>query len=470
MPPRRPLPDLCVITALKFLEPMDQLTASKMSPRFGPLVRAANRTVKTLVITNLNFMKTQRFINSFFISSEHSLQQLTDDRGKAIDLFQPKAVPVNRWNCLMFWNCQEDLPTIEEIATVLFSAATSLVFINRYYKEDCYDKNCQYLASLLQHPHWATQLESLLLMLRGLFSNKETRVSVTSELLAALNTLTALQQLAMDSDFMLDDSGALPALTVLAQLKVLVVTLEEYKAAFFLDAIGKQAAENAHLQIHLEAGNVDDVSKYTDNWSKPLLSSVVRLGLVEGVFSNGPKIYSRFPSLTSLSLVVPSCETFSTKYVPLITALSQHNRQLLHLGLMLDLANQLKNFDPSSTPPLRFSLRQLTSVRALTLHLFIDDHSHAEWFCLPWTLPNCQVVHLRYFGCDRCGVDLWKVLRGGYDGTEDSEQPSSATALQCLRELLSKLFPHFQLQQITLGNDEPYRTAAELFAEHHEQQ
>ncbi len=457
MPPRRPLPDLCVITALKFLEPMDQLTASKMSPRFGPLARAANRQVKTLVITDRKLIKTQRIINSFFISSRPNLQQLTDNRGKAIDL-QPKAVRVNRWNCLKFWrNCQEDLPTVEEVATVLFSAVTSLVFIADDYNL-CLDESFQYLVALLQHPHLAIQLESLVLRLNGQFFNKETNVSGTYELLAALNVLSALQQLAIDFDFWFDNNGALPALTVLAQLKVLVVKLRgQLGTRFFLAAIADEAADYVDLQIHLQVSDEDTyfLSKHTGYWSETLFSCVVSLGVVEDI-----DLCLRSPSLTSATLTIR--EPFSTHYGPSLVLLSQENRQLLHLGWMLNLEDQ-QNLDPNSAPPLY--LQQLTSVRAVTLDLRLGDHSQADWLHLGWTLPNCQAIHLRSFTCKRCGVDLQKVLRGDYY-TEDSEPTNSTTALQCLRDVLSKLYPHFQRQRITFGDDERYyRNAAELFAE-----
>ncbi len=43
MPPRRPLPDLDLISVFKMLTPNEQLVANKMSPRCAILVRAANR-------------------------------------------------------------------------------------------------------------------------------------------------------------------------------------------------------------------------------------------------------------------------------------------------------------------------------------------------------------------------------------------------------------------------------------------
>ncbi|KAH9393023.1 hypothetical protein TYRP_006124 [Tyrophagus putrescentiae] len=381
-----------LITVLKFLEPLDQLKASKMSPRLRML----------------------KIINSFFISSRPNLQKLKDDCGGAIDI-QPKAVRVSKWNSLVFsGSCQEDLPTVEEIATVLFSAVTSLVFIaNQPSWIIGFNEKCQYLVALLQypplHPHETTQLESLVLGLDGLFSSKKTRASVTYKLVVALNALTALQQLAVHFDFGYEYPD-IPALTVLDQLKVLVLKLE-WDKSFFLNSIGEQAAANVNLKIHLQGYSAENLSKYIDDWPEPLLS--------------------------------------------------RQNRQLLHLEWRLDLKDQ-QNLDRSPTPPF-----QLTSVRALTLNLYIDDHSQAEWLHLPRTLPNCQAIHLRDFYCKRCRVNLWECLRGDFY-TEDSKPTNSATALQCLRDVLSKLYPYFQRQQITLGEVEPYRTAAELFAEPHE--
>ncbi len=455
MPPRRPLSDVDLISVLKFLKPMDQLKASKMSPRLKLLVRAANRRVKTLVITDQSLFQTQQVINSFFISSEPNLQQLTDGSGKAID-FQPKAVRVTQWNSLKFFmpECQKDLPTVEEIATVLFSAVTSLVFIgdeeNNYYL----DKNCQYVVSLLQHLPWATQLESLVLRLVGTFFDEETKASKTYELMAALNTLPTLQQLVVGIDLWFDVIEGLPALTVLAQLKVLVVRMEDiYSTDFFLEAIAKQAANIGSLQIHLQVYSALNPLSNTDHLSELLFNRVVRLGEVKNIHC------PLFPSLTSLSLSVR--QSFSANYFPLIAALSQHNRQLLHLGWVLNLVDE-QNLDRSSEQP---PLPTLTSVRALTLELTIEDHSQVEWLCLPGTLPNCQAIHLQNFFCTRCQVSLFLYLGGHHDKTNNSILPNSATALQCLREVLSKLYPHFQRQRITLGEEPPYRTAAELFAE-----
>ncbi|KAH9396774.1 hypothetical protein TYRP_003070 [Tyrophagus putrescentiae] len=463
MPPRRPLPDVDLISVLKFLKPMDQLVASKMSPRLRLLVRAANRRVKTLVITDVwDDFDPEDTIDSFFISSLPILQQLTDDSGKAIDL-QPKAVRANQWNCLEFEkNCHEELPTVEEIATVLFSAVTTLVFIMKDGGDDFFYENCQYLVSLLQHPHWATtQLQSLVLQLSGDFECTETMASGTYQLVTALNALSALQQLAVDFAFWfhIDDEHlpVLPALTVLAQLKVLVVN---------------QAADNGDLQIHLQWSSIGPTCTVNDfaHWSEALLSRVVSLEDYQSLLERRTveEMPCRlFPSLTSLTLSVN--DSFSTNYRLWSTALSSQNlRQLLHLSWSLYLKDP-QNVDRSlieTPPPRRSSLPRLTSVRALTLSLHLNDHSQAEWMHLPWTLPNCQVIYLQNFTCRRCDVRLC-FLRFGRYHTEHSEPTAkSAAALQCLREFLFKLYPYFPHRQIILDFDDPkYPTVAELFAE-----
>ncbi|KAH9394772.1 hypothetical protein TYRP_004829 [Tyrophagus putrescentiae] len=60
MPPLRPLPDLCLITLFKMMPPNEQMVGSKISPR-AVLVRAANRRVKSLVITGRNVEDPSNF-------------------------------------------------------------------------------------------------------------------------------------------------------------------------------------------------------------------------------------------------------------------------------------------------------------------------------------------------------------------------------------------------------------------------
>ncbi len=51
MPPRRPLPDLCLIAIFKQMPLGDQMKASRISPQCWNLVRYANLNVKSLAIT-----------------------------------------------------------------------------------------------------------------------------------------------------------------------------------------------------------------------------------------------------------------------------------------------------------------------------------------------------------------------------------------------------------------------------------
>ncbi|KAH9391210.1 hypothetical protein TYRP_006808 [Tyrophagus putrescentiae] len=77
MPPRRPVTNLCLIAVFKQLTPSSQLKASNISPRCALLVRAANRRVKTLVLTSWGNLKMVRDnINSFSLAMTPSMQLL----------------------------------------------------------------------------------------------------------------------------------------------------------------------------------------------------------------------------------------------------------------------------------------------------------------------------------------------------------------------------------------------------------
>ncbi|KAH9397843.1 hypothetical protein TYRP_004170 [Tyrophagus putrescentiae] len=129
MPPRRPLPELCLIAVMKMLTPNDQLKASQMSPRCSVLVRAANRRVKSLVISSLDMETTEEKIDSFFLASKPSMKQLKDD-GVPFPDFPMSNAHLSKWNCLQLNSCEKlDSSTIEQIVSV-FSAVTDLKFIS----------------------------------------------------------------------------------------------------------------------------------------------------------------------------------------------------------------------------------------------------------------------------------------------------------------------------------------------------
>ncbi|KAH9393809.1 hypothetical protein TYRP_021340 [Tyrophagus putrescentiae] len=128
MAPRRPLDDLSLIAVFKQLTPNDQLKASQMSPRSCALVRAANRRVRTVIITgryDIELLKKR--INKFSYASKYSsIQQLIDRGGQFPDY--PTPINFSKWHILVI-DSEEALSsaTIDCIANI-FSAVTKLSF------------------------------------------------------------------------------------------------------------------------------------------------------------------------------------------------------------------------------------------------------------------------------------------------------------------------------------------------------
>ncbi|KAH9394882.1 hypothetical protein TYRP_004944 [Tyrophagus putrescentiae] len=352
MPPRRPIPDLCIIAVLKQLTPIDQMKASRMSPRCSRLVRAANRLIRSLVLTDYDYGLdcTQHNLNRNFFPSSLSMQLWAEDAerngGNKVD-YQPRAAPVSKWNSLQFSNIHQDaLPTVEEVVTVLFSAVTNLSFVGCYMNYPC---SIEYLTALLQHPHWASQLTSLTLN-----DSRKLSDELVHPLFSAINSLTALKHLVLNMEIYEE----IPDLPILAQLKSSIC--RPCWPHFESHAVG-----NDNLQVHLNVFAYDDENALIALKNHPLRSRIVCL---KGLsfknfvpFQHG----QQFPSLTSLQLGgYPGWSPPEVK--TLFTALSQLP-QLVHFLLSVDLSD----LDDSS-PRL---LTQLSSVRALDLNLYIKSHS-----------------------------------------------------------------------------------------------
>ncbi|KAH9394770.1 hypothetical protein TYRP_004827 [Tyrophagus putrescentiae] len=239
IPPRRPLPDLVLITLFKMLTPNDQLMASLTSPRCAVLVRTANRIVKTLLITDTNdanLFRLKDSVDSYSLASIPSMQSLMEISGEpSFPDYPMTTTRVNKWNVLQLSQLRLalDTATIEQIATI-FSAVADLKFITFS------GTYCEHLVTLLLHPNWQCQLTNL--MAKGAC---ERDIQVAQELVIAINGLTALQQLALHWDNPID----LPDLTILAQLKVVVFDSAKLKA--FLRSLEQYATDNADLQVHL---------------------------------------------------------------------------------------------------------------------------------------------------------------------------------------------------------------------------
>lgn len=410
MPPRRPLPDLCLIAVLKMLTPNDQLKANKMSPRCAVLVRVANRRVKMLVITSAQSFDgewTKSRISEFSLSSE-PIMQLLPAGGEPFPDYPNTTTRLSKWNCLLVDDGQLfDQPTVEQIVNA-FSAVTDLKF----------DKSvsCENLISMLQLPQWSDQLTNLMVI------GYKTDLSTEHRLIIAINALSALQCLAMECY----DVPELPDLTILAQLQVMAINVCDDLFAFesFLRCLERQATGNVDLQVHLFC--YDPFLYILLGLSEPLRNRIVRFDdLLDWPNDNVPLFCQQFPFLASLSV---SCKE-APQLGPLFTALLELP-QLVHLELLLDLKREVEN----QQPPL--PLAQLTSVRALRLVLEVRTHSQIQWLNLPVTLPRLQAIHIIDFSCASCGVSLCKYRLNMYSA--DTE-PSFWTALKCFRATLPRL-------------------------------
>ena len=407
MPPLLPISDLSWIAIFQEFTLNDQMKASKMSPRCAGLVRAANRTVKSLVITDQNvedpcdlkILKNR--INSCSLASKPVMQPLMDIPGEPSfpDYPMPVSARLSKWHCLVVDSAEQiDTATIEQIVYI-FSAVTDLKFeINHN----------GLLSALLQHPTWQCQLTNLIVReVRGTFS------VCARELITAINGLTALQCLALDWF----GGTALPDMTILAQLKV--VAFRSYNLRGFVRSLELYATDNAHLQVHLISDDTDRLLSL----SQPLHNRILRFKGDRSMNSFNdrvPLLCSQFRSLTSLSIY----RIYTPGVVPLFIALSQLH-QLVHLGLGVSLWSD-------EEVPAR-PLAQLNTVRALELNLNIAFHSEAQWLNLPVTMPNLQTIYIKVFNCWSCHVHIGRHI------DRDSLPLNHSDALNCLQ---SSLFIH----------------------------
>ncbi|KAH9402861.1 hypothetical protein TYRP_015624 [Tyrophagus putrescentiae] len=427
MPPRRPLPDLDLISVFKMLTPNEQLVASKMSPRCAVLVRAANRRVKTLVITAWNNGELHNLkynINSFSLASKPSMQLLMDISGETFPDY-PMATRLSKWNILRLDQLRLiDTATIEQIATI-FSAVTDLKFITLG------SRHIDTLVSLLQHPNWQSQLTNLMV------GSYEIENPLAGELVPAINGLTALQQLAFDWD----NDTKVPNLSILAQLKTVVFS--SIRLSTFLRSLERNAADNADLEVHL----ISDDTEALLTLSQPLRSRIVCYGWDPLYYTDDqvPLLISQFRSLTSLTFwpIEP------TEVGELFSDLSQLH-QLIHLSFGVDFSEVKVEFPLPALP-----LVQLTSLRALELHLEITSHSQIEWLNLPKTMPNLKTIYIIYFSCVSC-----KLKFNSYRG--DLSFLSSPPVLGCLRSSLFNLHPGVLLKRFILNSYEKPTSAEEL--------
>ncbi len=414
------------------LTPNEQLVASKMSPRCAVLVRAANRRVKTLVITALNNGESHHLkdsIDSFSLASKPIMQQLKAIPGETFPDY-PMTTHLSEWNILRLDQLRLiDTATIEQIVTI-FSAVTDLKFIT------IGSRHIDALVSLLQHPNWQRQLTNL--MVNGTYAIES---QLAAELITAINGLPELQLLALDWF----TNTEVPDLAILAQLKTVVFNSNRLGA--FLRSLERNAADNADLEVHLFTNDTETLLTL----SQPLRSRIVRYGWnqLEYIDDQVPLLCSQFRSLTSLSL--RSIEP--TEVGRLFSDLSQFH-QLIHLNFGVYFSeneNEEEELHPLPARP----LVQLNSVRALELHLYTESHSQIEWLNLPKTMPNLKTIYINHFRCVSCKLKL-----DGISG--DSSLLCSSKALGCFRSSLFNLHPGVPLKRFILHSCVGLHTAEEL--------
>ncbi len=431
--PLLPISDLSWIAIFQEFTPNDQMVASKMSLRCAGLVRAANRTVKTLVITDkdlddpssLDDIKYQ--INYFSLASKPAMRPLMDIPGVPSFPPYPMTAHFSKWHCLKIDSKgQIDTVTIKQI-TAIFSAVTNLKFIL-----DSSERHCEYPVALLQRPHWQRQLTSL--MVDG---SSESRLN--RELITAINDLTSLKQLALDWR----DYTDLPDLTILGQLKV--VAFRSYRVGTFVRFLEQYATDNTDLQVHLLSADSEGLLSL----SQPLHSRIVHFGHFDDdwldLLVDWTRLCSQFRSLTSLKI----CLFQLTEVGPLFTALSQLH-QLVRLELVLypvsdEEGEEDEEEDEEELPPAPRPLAQINSLKALELYLIISSHSEIEWLNLPWTMPNLQTINIWGFSCASCNVvsDDWR--------NSTLSLLNSPSALSCFQSSLFTLHSGVPLNRFILS-------------------
>ncbi|KAH9407340.1 hypothetical protein TYRP_012892 [Tyrophagus putrescentiae] len=442
MPPRRPLPDLVLITVFKMLTPNEQMVAREMSLRCAVLVRAANRTVKTLVITDRNIENPGVLggikvnINYYSLASKPAMRPLMDIPGEPSFPHYPMTTHLSKWHCLKIDSARQiDTATIEQITTI-FSAVTDLKFMIVLQKEH------KHLVALLQHPNWQCQLTSLMVDETWGMSDQQ-----GCELISAINDLTALKQLALDWRNYTD----LPDLTILGQLKV--VAFRSDRVGTFVRSLERHATDNDDLQVHLFSDDIEGLLSL----SQPLHSRIVHFELDDDWLDlfDATRLCNQFLSLTSLDISLIQL----TDIGPLFTDLSQLH-QLVNLVLVVDPESdeegeEDEEEDEEEIPPEPRPLAQMNSLRSLELCLKIESHSEIEWLNLPETMPDLKTIYIWRFNCRGCDV-----LIDRYNG--DSSDLHSSKALNCLQSSLFKLHGGVPMNRLILRSDKEFVSAEKL--------
>ncbi len=453
-PARRPLPDLCLIAVFKQLKPNEQIKAAQMSPRAEALVRAANRRLRSLVITTWeNYKGVGKNVDAFSLAAKPSMKLLGED-----DVVHPQVHPcfvdfpvttLSDWRCLLLnpFDPFSSLPSTDLVVR-LFPSVTRLTVISLSLRHS------QYTADLLEHPRWAEQLTSLMLV------DYEWMVGgVVRRLAGAINGLSALEHLALH--WQVSRAEDVPDLgRALAHLQVLALYLNWSIVMPFLLSLEPYAAvgNGLRFQVHLVKYIFSDSSLLA--LSEPLRRRLVRYGTYSIHYCDNWALLGRqLPALTSISGVSLKPSQAGRQLSALSTL-----PQLVHLGLEV---NFLVFKEPLESSEMLVVMQQkpqqqqqqLSSLRALDLELIITSHSQLQWLSgLQRAMPRLQTVHLKRFTCECCNACLSNYLTGSLGG------PKYSVTLELLRSLLIHLGVSPRKVIIQFGSRQSeYHLADEIF-------
>ncbi|KAH9408717.1 hypothetical protein TYRP_010985, partial [Tyrophagus putrescentiae] len=222
MPPQH-VTDLSLIAVFNEFTLNDQLSASKVCPRWTNLMRVANLRVRSLIISGRSpegIESIKHDINSFSLTAHApSMQMLPDCEPQDC----PMITHLSKWNCLLL-NYKEKLTSldVEQIVTI-FPAITDLKLDALDYEYEYiqhFGFNCipvvspsENMMNLLKHPNWASQLIKLMVIPYSMYSGF--KIETNSRLITTINSLPALQNLSIQNF----NIGESPDFSILAQLK-----------------------------------------------------------------------------------------------------------------------------------------------------------------------------------------------------------------------------------------------------------
>lgn len=444
MPPQH-VTDLSLIAVFNEFTLNDQLSASKVCPRWTNLMRVANLRVRSLIISGRSpegIESIKHDINSFSLTAHApSMQMLPDCEPQDC----PMITHLSKWNCLLL-NYKEKLTSldVEQIVTI-FPAITDLKLDALDYEYEYiqhFGFNCipvvspsENMMNLLKHPNWASQLIKLMVIPYSMYSGF--KIETNSRLITTINSLPALQNLSIQNF----NIGESPDFSILAQLKEFSFqSKQHYTEEVLLRSFERYAKENTSLRVHLLplAAITDTKMIYL---SLPLRSRIVRycksFGDKQITYKEAIPLCNSFPSLISQAIYIRE----PSKIEELFSAYAQL-KQLVHLNLTVNSEGFNEN-SPENLP--HRPMTPLPSVRALDLRLTFTSHSHVKWLNLQKTLPNLQVIFLKSYWCENCKVHSQNYLHGNYN---ESSTTSFSKAYGCFSEILFNLHPGVPLKQI----------------------